>query len=70
MALIYPLPCHSPKDDYETFKGSMEDKADRQDALASSMEASQARLEDVERNIAALTEDMETAAQEMQVKSG
>lgn len=44
----------------------MEEKADRQDAIASSLEGSQARLEEAEANINALTEEMETSAEQTQ----
>lgn len=46
----------------------MEEKADRQDGIASNLEDAQARLEEAEVNIDALTREMETTAQEIQAR--
>lgn len=58
----------SVQEDYETFKEHMEEKADRQDAISSTLEGAQVRLEDAEVNIAALTEELEHSTQETRVR--
>lgn len=65
------LTCCSPRpkqEDYETFKGQVEEKADRQDDMASTLEDAQARLEEAEANIAAITTEMESSAEETRVR--
>lgn len=46
----------------------MEEKADRQDDIASTVEDAQARLEEAEAKIAAITGEMESSAEETQVQ--
>lgn len=45
----------------------MEEKADRQDEISSSLEDAQARLDDAEANISALTAELESSSQEARV---
>ncbi|CBN79691.1 hypothetical protein Esi_0368_0016 [Ectocarpus siliculosus] len=54
----------SLQEDYETFKEHMEEKADRQDAISSSLEDAQTRLEDAEANLSALAEELEHSSQD------
>lgn len=58
------------KEDYETFKACMEEKEDRQDVIASSFEETQARLNDAEASILALTDEVATVDQAMQARTG
>lgn len=44
----------------------MEEKADRQDRIASALEDAQARLEEAEINVAAITVEMQSSAEELQ----
>ena len=62
------LPSTPHKEDYETFKACMEEKEDRQDVIASSFEETQARLNDAEAGILALTEEVDTVDQAMQAR--
>lgn len=57
------------QEDYEIFKGQMEEKADRQDGMASAIEDAQARLEEAEANIVHLTEETETSGQDVQAST-
>lgn len=55
------------QEDYETFKEHMEEKADRQDAISSSLEDAQTRLEDAEASLSALAEELEHSSQDTRV---
>lgn len=57
------------QEDYEIFKAQMEEKADRQDAMASSLEDSQARLEEVEASVGTLAADVEISGQGVQAST-
>lgn len=47
------------KEDYEILKEQLEDKSERQDALATALEDAQGRLEDTETGLAALKAEVE-----------
>lgn len=64
--IITPFPYELLKEDYETFKAHMEEKADRQDDIASSLEGVHVRLEEAEANVNALSEEMEATTTEIQ----
>ncbi|CAM9607803.1 unnamed protein product [Pylaiella littoralis] len=55
----------SLQEDYETFKGYMEEKADRQDAISFALEEAQARLEHTDASLSALTEEVEHSSQDI-----
>lgn len=55
------------QDDYEIFKDYMEEKADRQNTMVTSLDGFDARLENAEATISAVTDNMESSAKEMEV---
>lgn len=48
----------------------MEEKADRQEEISSALEDTQARMDDAEANISALTEELDRSSQEARVSKG
>ena len=56
------------QEDYETFKGQVEEKADRQDDMASALEDAKARLREAETDIAGITAEMESSAAQTSVR--